>query len=330
MRNRHLSDGAETAALESELSAMHNGAEVVAVSSGTAALYLALVALGVKPGQKVILPSYACNALLCAVWHLRAVPVCADVTEDSVNMGAGTVEPLVNESVAAMIVPHTCGYVADIDGMGALGPPIIEDCAQALGGTYADGAPTGTRGTVSILSFYATKLLPGGQGGACVTADAELAERIRMMRSCDETEPSPDAFNFGMSDVCAALARAKLQGLAAALDERERLADTYDDAFGEYSVRRMWGGRQSPCFRYLLRVNDGLDSFLERSEAEGIISRRPVWRPLHHTAGGACPSTEALEKTLVSVPLYPGLTSDEIDTVCNTLRPLFDSGRGDT
>jgi len=310
------------AALESELSANHDGAHVVVVSSGTAALYLSLVGLGLKPGRKVILPSYTCNALLCAVWHARGIPVCADVAGGSVNISASTVRPLMDDSVAAIIAPHMFGCLANIDELAGLGVPVIEDCAQALGGSHRDGAPTGTKGTVSVLSFYATKLLPAGQGGACVTPDPELAERIRMLRACDETAPSPHAFNFRMSDVCAALARAKLADLPAALAERRRLADVYDAAFGESSLRRISGGRQSPCFRYLLHIDNDVDAFLGLSEAEGIMCRRPVWRPLHHTAGGECPATEALEQTLVSVPLYPGLTSEEINTVCNRLTPL--------
>lgn len=323
LRHGRLSEGEEVAALEAEISAMFNNAEVVAVSSGTAALYLSLVALGVETGQKVIIPSYTCNALYAAVSHAGARPVCADVAKDGLSITHATVEPVLDNIVRAIIVPHTCGYLADIEEISKLGPPVIEDCAQAVGGYYSDGSFVGSKGDVAILSFFATKLLPAGEGGACITRNPDISRTIRDLRNCDERPLNAKAFNFKMSDVHAALARAKLRGLSAKIEERSRIAREYDVAFGNRSFRGKSGQPQAVCFRYIIDVITEIDTFLEKARSAGIMCKRPIWRPLHHSIGGNCPQTEALEKTLVSVPIYPGLTEGEIREICIKLPVLL-------
>ncbi len=329
----HLSQGEEVARLERDLSAMFGAdgrTEVVAVSSGTAALYLALVALGVQKGKKVIIPSYTCQSLYAAVSLAGAAPVCADTGENSVCITSSTVKPLLNKAVGAIIAPHMFGFAADIKDLVSLGCPVIEDCAQAAGGRYADGSLLGSRGHVAILSFYGTKLLPAGEGGACVTRHKELAEKIRLLRNCDEQELNPRAFNFKMGDLNAALARAELKSLDAMNERRERIARQYDKVFRHFSFRVRSAQSQSVCFRYLVelpRVARGkgkeIKSFLEQSRKAGIMCRRPVWDPLHHTLGGKCPRTGRLHSTLVSVPLYPNLTEAEEKKICRTLPEIL-------
>lgn len=332
----HLSQGEEVARLERDLSAMFDAAEVVAVSSGTAALYLALAALGVRPGKKVVIPSYTCPSLYAAVAHAGGTPVCADTGKDSVCIAPATVSPLLDDTLGAVIVPHMFGYLADMEGFAALGYPVIEDCAQSVGGRYADGGLAGSKGHIACFSFYGTKLLPAGEGGACVTRDQALAETIRLLRNCDERPLNPWAFNFKMGDLNAALARAKLRSLNACVEQRARLARCYDAAFGQKSFRNKSAEPQAVCFRYLVELpceahakpgaargkGKDLNSFLKQAQAAGITCRRPVWEPLHYTLGGKCPRTERLQDALVSIPLYPNLAEDEVAKICATLSKM--------
>lgn len=322
LRAGHLAQGEEVARLEAELADLYPGTEAVVVSSGTAALYLALRALGVTAGAKVILPSYTCQSLYAAVAHAGGAPVCADSGPGSVCLAAGTVAPLLDKNVGAIIVPHMFGYLADMEALLELGCPVIEDCAQAVGGRYPDGARVGSKGRVAILSFYATKLIPAGEGGACLTRDRGLAATIRLLRTCDKQALHPQAFNFKMADMNAALARAKLQALADGLGGRERLAQRYDRAFGPHAFRRQSAASQAVCFRYLLCA-DRADFLLEQAQAAGIQCRRPVWRPLHYDLGGACPRARRLQETLVSIPFYPNLSGEEVDRICAALPKML-------
>ncbi len=323
LRRGRLSQGEEVFALEQELSDLFKPAQAVGVASGTAALCLGLRAIGVRPGHKVIIPAYTCNSLYAAVIHAGATPVCADVEEETVLISRRTVAPLVDAETDAVIAPHTCGFTADIEDLRGVGVPVIEDCAQAIGGRYPDGSPLGSKGAVTVLSFYGTKLLPGGEGGACVTDRPDWQATVRRLRQCDEQEPDPRAFNLKMTDISAALVRARLARLAETVAERRRLAGIYDQAFGSLAFRAHSPRPQGVCFRYLVLTPGDVETRLARAQAAGIACRRPVWRGLHRALGGACPRTTALEDRLVSVPLYPGLSDAEVAQICNTLPDIM-------
>lgn len=323
LRHGHLSDGHEVMALEKALSEMFDDAHVVAVSSGTAALYLSLAALGIQSGDKVIIPSYTCNSLFSAVSFAGAQAVCADTREGYVNISKETIEHVIDSSVKSIIVPHTCGYMANIPEISTLGIPIIEDCAQAVGGYYPDGSLLGTKGKIATFSFFATKLLPAGEGGACITKDPDIANTIRELGNCDKRRPNPRSFNFKMSDTNAALALTQLKNLRGMITKRNEIADAYDETFGNQALRTVSTESQPVCFRYLLKINtssqstnkNDIDSFIQKAEAVGIECKRPIWRPIHYATGAKCPHTEMMDKTLVSVPIYPGLKKDEITRI---------------
>ena len=325
LQHAHLSQGAEVASLEARLSDMFDGANAVAVSSGTSALYLALVALNVDAGSKVIIPSYACNALYAAVCHTGATPVCADIASDSVCIDADTVAPLIDDAVRAVIVPHAFGFAADVDAISELGIPVIEDCAQAIGGRYADGSLLGSKGNIAVLSFYGTKLVPAGEGGACITRDAGMAAMMRRLRNCDEQEPDPRAFNFKMPDLNAALAREQLAELPSATARRTDIARRFDASCAARAFSARSQQAQAVFFRYLVDAGSDVTAFLERSEEAGVACRRPIWKPIHETIGGSCPETNKRTTSLVSVPIYPGLTDDEITVICTVMEDLLPS-----
>ena len=331
LRRGELSRGNGVADLELVLSGMFDGAHAVVVSSGTAALYLALAALDVYSDDAVVIPSYTCNSLYSAVGHVGADALCCDTCRDAVVPGDSEIKEVARASIKAVIIPHMFGYLADIDAVRKMGYPVIEDCAQAIGGVFQDGSSAGSKGDISVFSYYATKLVPAGEGGACVTNNRKLADTIRRLRNCDESAPDIRAFNFKMSDALSYAAIQQLKDIRRIVAERNRLADEYDRTFGARSYRRISCRPQNVCFRYLISLREtawekkGIDAFLEKAEREaGIQCRRPVWKPLHRSVGGNCPNSDILHETLVSVPLYPGLSEDDVSRICCDLSGLIE------
>ncbi|MBN2301535.1 MAG: DegT/DnrJ/EryC1/StrS aminotransferase family protein [Lentisphaerae bacterium] len=315
LRCGHLAQGEEVAKLEEFASKMFNGAYAIAVSSGTAAIYLSLTALGVDSSHTVVIPSYTCNSLFSAVRFTGAKAVCADISEQSVNVSETTIGSVLPKGNCAAIIPHTCGYEANIAQIRALDIPIIEDCAQAFGGYGDNGRPLGTNGDIGIFSFYATKLVPAGEGGMCVTMNSALADTIRRLRNCDQRAPNPRAFNFKMSDISAALALSGLNRLSQTLKRRSEIAAGYDAVVSTQSFRHTSASPQQVCFRYLVNTGEHADEFIASAESNGIQCRKPVWRPLHHAIGGNCPNTDTTYRDLVSVPVYPDLKEHELAAI---------------
>jgi dTDP-4-amino-4,6-dideoxygalactose transaminase len=317
LKNCQLSQGPQVATLEKTLTERYPDRRAVAVSSGTAALYVALTLLDLPTGSEVIIPAYTCNALFCAVSHAGLKPVCADVGEGSVVITAETVQQKITAKTSAIIAPHTFGVRAPIEQIQALGFPVIEDCAQALGGRNPDGTPLGSTGDLAVLSFYATKPIPGGEGGI-VLLPAAQEKRARALRDCDEADPDPRAFNFKMSDIHAALINSTLAGLEPMCAIRNRLADRFDPVFGNTALHQTLSTSATPqalCFRYLIRTDIPAETLIEKFEALGIHARRPIWKPLHLSSGESCPRTDKLHQALASVPLFPDLTESEIEEI---------------
>ncbi len=182
VRSGQVAQGREVEAFEREVADFTGRRYGVAVSSGTAALHLGLLALGIGEGQRVAVPSYVCTALLHATWAVGAVPVPCDIDAQTRNMAPAALAQL--ESVDVAIVPHMFGLPADMDAFDKLGIPYIEDCAMSIGATRA-GRPLGSNGALSICSFYATKMLGVGEGGMVLTDERHLADAVRQRREYD-------------------------------------------------------------------------------------------------------------------------------------------------
>jgi len=291
----------------------------VAVSSGTAALYVSLRALGIDAGDEVLLPAFVCASVVQAVRATGATPRFVDCDPATFNIDPADARVKVGEHTRAIIVAHLFGLPADLDPFLELGPPVIEDCAQTLGARY-NGHPTGTFGELSICSFYATKLLAAGEGGMVLSSSADVLERARRLRNCDDPASGEWAFNFKMSDLHAAVGLAQLDQLPQQLARRKVLAQRYRAAFEKLPVGlpACPDDREHQCFRFVVSLKDGvLEPLLERCEELGLACRRPVGylpNPVRADLDNLPGCREAWQ-TACSIPLYPGLADEEVELV---------------
>jgi dTDP-4-amino-4,6-dideoxygalactose transaminase len=316
-----LSEGAEVASLERELSRFTGHRQGIAVSSGTAALYCALRALGVRQGDSVIVPSYVCTALLNAVNMTGASPSLSDVDPDTGEMTLETARKALRKNTKAAIVPHLFGIPVDAYSLeSGLGLPVIEDCAQCVG-TSANGKKTGSQTIISIFSFYATKLLCAGEGGMVATSDRRIADAIIDMREYDNRNEYAPAFNFKLSDVHAALARQQLKKLPEMVRRRRKIAKLYDAAFADMVPRinltKSENIRKSVFFRYVVQTNRNVQSTIKKMETKGIACRRPIFKPLHlYLKKNGFSGTDGIYKSAISIPIYPSLSREQVEHVC--------------
>lgn len=320
VRGGQLAQGPEVAGLERELAQRLGVSAAAAVSSGSAALELALGGLGVGPGHEVIIPTYACDAVYHAVTRSGATPVLADADPETLGLSAEDVARRRTARTRAVIVVHPFGLALDLTGFERLGVPLVEDCAQTLGATLG-GRPVGARGGLTVCSFYATKLLTTGEGGA-VVGPADLVARARDARDYDERTELTPRFNYKMTDMQAALGRSQLARLDTFIARRRALAARYRAALARTPRCRVPAdaGERHVYHRFVVGVDKPLDPVLAHLERSGVAARRPVFRPIHRALGlSGYPNAERLWGQCLSIPCYPLLTDGEADTVTAAL-----------
>jgi len=320
VRSGQLAQGPEVAALERELAARLGVEDVAVVASGSVALELALAAVGVGAGHEVLIPSYVCDALHHAVRRVGATPVLVDADAETLSLSAKDALARRTHRTRAVIVPHAFGLAADLAPFEALDVPVIEDCAQALGAELVDGRPAGAGGTLSVCSFYATKMIAAGEGGA-VAGPAALMARVREAREYDEHTTLAPRMNAKLTDVAAALARGQLARLDAFVARRRALAATYRRHLARVPARLPAdAGRRHVYHRFVLALDRHPAAVAQALEARGVSARRPVFRPAHRALGlDGFDEAERLWADLLSIPCYPALTDEEADRVARAV-----------
>jgi perosamine synthetase len=298
----------------------------VAVSSGTVALFLALYSLDVKPSDEIIIPTYACSAILNAVYRIGATPVLVDVDPDTWNIDYESVVASITSKTKAIIVTHTFGVPAKINRFVAMGIPIIEDCAQSIGATV-NGDKVGTFGTISVFSFYATKMLTTGQGGMVVSCDSKIIGKIRDYREFDCRKTYYPRFNFQTTDFQAALGLSQLERLDRFITKRRSLAGIYRDAIcGKENVdwQRSFEGTEPNYYRFVLKLRENSMEWFNAMRKNGIECVRPIepYELLHRYLAldyNDFPVAEKIAKISLSVPMFPGLKEMQIEKIRNAL-----------
>ncbi len=328
LRSGQVAQGPAVARFERAMAAYLGRRGAVAVSSGTVALELALRGLGVKAGDEVIMPSYVCAALWLATTRAGGEPRLVDIQPDTFNLDPDLVAKAITPRTRAILVPHLFGLPADLSRLKTLGVPLVEDCAQTLGAAV-QGTRVGTAGTITICSFYATKLLCTGEGGMLLADDEEMLEQARAWREYDQRPVLvPGALNYKMTDLQAAMGVRQLERLPTFLARRLSLAASYDKMLAGVNAIRPTAPHQwtHVYYRYVLRIpslksrKNALAELLTRLERRGVQCRRPVFQSLHRYLGlESFPQSDVAHDTALSIPIYPSLSEDDAARVTQAL-----------
>lgn len=324
LRSGYLSQGKHVVSFEEKAASFIGVSHTAAVSSGTAALHLSLLALGVGEGDEVIIPSYVCTALLNAVRYVRATPVLVDIDPDTYNITVENIKGARSKKTRAVIVPHMFGLPADIEPIISLGIPVIEDCAQSIGARFK-GRCTGSFGALSVFSFYATKMLGAGEGGMVASNDPGLIDAIKDLRDYDEKETYVVRFNYKMTEMLAALCESRLQKLPLCIDRRKEIARIYDVGLPEIKLRIpiVPDQRDHIYYRYSIEVEDPI-RFMDEMRKRNIYCRKPVFKPIHrYLRLPGFPNTDHAWEKAVSIPIYPALERDEASFIIDTIKSIL-------
>lgn len=326
--------GPELAAFEAEFAAWHGVGHAVGVANGTDAIELALRAGGVGPGDEVITVAHTAVPTVCAVERAGATPVLVEINPDTYTMDPDAARAAVTARTKALLPVHLYGHPADMDALTALAARhsllLLEDCAQAHGARW-HGQTVGTFGQMAAFSFYPTKNLGAyGDGGAVITNDAQLAERLRLLRNYGQSVRYHNVtrgVNSRLDEVQAAILRVKLAHLDAHNAQRRSLAAVYDRSLDGVTLPRAAAAAEHVYHLYVVR-HPWRDHLIEALKARGVgtlihypvpIHRQPAYADLGYPPG-SLPLTEQIAQGIVSLPLYVGLTAGDAETVAAAVR----------
>ena len=315
IRSGHIAEGQAVHQFEESFAAKMGFEHATAVSSGTAALHLALMAMGIGPDHEVIIPSYVCSALLHAVQYVGAQPVPAEIDPLTCNIDPVDVKKRITARTGAVIVPHMFGLAADLEPLLKLGVPILEDCAQAVGGTYHQ-KPLGSFGEAAIFSFYATKMMATGEGGMVTSKSPEIIARVRDLKTYDGKSADRIRYNYKMTDIQAAVGQIQLMRLDNFVEQRRKIARFYIKRLKSLNIKLPAGMDEHIYYRFVVRLDDDCDGFIQKLSKRGVECARPVFLPIHrHLKKDGYPVTDKVWETSLSIPIYPSLSSSAIKQI---------------
>lgn len=325
MRSGMLASGALVQELETKVAERAGLLTCRMHGSGRAALIQALRLVGVSEGDDVLLPSYVCHSVRDAVHAVGGRPILCDIGADWC-LNVDDVSARLTPRTRAIVAAHLFGIAADVDALLRLGTPVIEDCAQAFGGKTRDGRAIGSIGSAAIYSLQATKPLTAGAGGIVGSARAAIADRL----SANDTGLISNSATH-VTDLQAALGLSQLARYDEALARRRDIADAYFRELAGLPVVLPEAVRdRSIFFRFPLRVTQPVQQVISAFDALGVHVRRGVDTLLHRVEGQErwqFPGTEEAFATTVSLPIYPALSSAELNTVIAAAQAIFGDDR---
>jgi len=314
----------------------------VAVSSGSAAVYLALCGLGIGNGDEVICPAHTFIASVSPVLLLGAKPVFVEIGDDY-NLDMDDLEKKLTGRTKAVIAVHLYGQMCDMDRLMRLrakhGFYLIEDASQAHGAEYYS-RKSGSFGDVSCFSFYPSKMITvAGEGGMVVTNDGELRERVKALSDHGRYSSREDGkyvshllgSNFRMSEISAAVGIEQLKHLDSWIERRREIAGIYDRSLLEEIVKPIeYPKRKSVYFQYVIRTEkrDELSRFLWQNQIEtGVHYPFPLYKQPVFSLDLHLPLTERVCQQVLSLPMYPGLKDEEARRVCQRVNEFVKTKR---
>jgi len=341
LRSGMIAQGPEVAAFEQEFAdQLVGGRTCVAVSSGTAGLHLGLLAAGIGPGDEVVVPSFTFAATANSVALTGATPVFADIDPVTYCLDPTAVEAAVTSRTTAVMPVHLYGHPADMTGLREVadrhGLRVFEDAAQAHGATL-DGVPVGAFGQFAMFSLYPTKNMTSGEGGMVACADEEVARRLRLLRNQGMERQYANevvGFNARMTDIHAAIGRVQLGRLATWTETRRANAAFLDAHLEGVVVPTVADGATHVYHQYTIRVPEDRDGFVtalreEHGVGTGVYYPIPNHRLAslaRYAPGLELPETERAAREVLSLPVHPALTQEDLERVVAGVNAVAKAG----
>lgn len=328
-----------TAGFEEALRAFVGAADVVACGSGTTALTMVLHAMGIGPGDEVVVPAFGCAPLASTVCNLGATPVFADIDPWTMVADPDEMERLITGRTRALMPAHMFSIMADMPRIREIAARhqvhLVEDSAVAQGAVL-DGRPAGLWGEAGVFSFVQVKTFGTvGEGGAVVTDDPELGRTVRMLRNHGQDGKQRFlhhriGYNSRFDEILAAFQLHRLPGLAARLERRARIAEYYTERFAplrEHGVLAPPPGRHGRCYYVYSLLVESRDELAAHLAARGVTSHVYYPSPLPHqpafagfaAEGQRWPHAEQASRRTLAIPVYPHLTDAQVDHIADAV-----------
>jgi perosamine synthetase len=355
LRSDWLTTGPNVANFEAALCQATGAAQAVAVNSGTAALHAAMAALGIGPGDEVIVPALTFAASSNAVLYQGGRPVFVDIDPASLLIDPAKVAAAITPTTKAIVAVDYAGQPADYPALKAFGLPIVADACHAIGGSL-NGESVGTLADLNTFSFHPVKHITTGEGGAILTANAGWVAFMRHFRnhgiSTDHHQREKSGswfyemqtlgYNYRLTDFQSILGQQQLKRLPEFVQKRRALAALYDAQLGEVEGLRIPQVRPGAVHAYhlypvvleLAQFRADRRQIFEALRAEGVgvnVHYIPVyWHPYYQSLGyqrGLCPAAEAAYEGLLSLPMFPGMSEDDLADVVAALHKVLGAYR---
>jgi perosamine synthetase len=348
LRSGWLTTGPKVAQLERAMAAAAGTREAVALSSGTAALHAAMFALGIGPGDEVVVPAITFVASANCVVFQGGTPRFADVDPGTLLLDPNQAEAALTPRTRAIVAVDYAGQPCDYDALREIarrrGIALVADACHALGGSYR-GRSVGSLAGLSTFSFHPVKVATTGEGGAVTTDDPALADRVRRFRNhgikADHHQRARDqswfyemvelGYNYRISDIQCALGIGQLAKVSGWIERRWRIARRYDEAFSQSELVRPLQVRPDVSHAYHLyvislalgRLHAGRQAVFAALRAEGIgvnvhylpVYLHPFYRERFGCKPGLCPAAEDAYQRILSLPIFPGMTDRDVEDV---------------
>jgi len=332
LRSGNLTQGPEVAAFEREFSQFVNERECVAVNSGTSALHLALLSLSIGAGDEVIIPSFTFAATANSVALTGAKPVFMDIDIKTYNIDPNLIENAITPSTKAIQVVHLYGLPADMTKIVEIAKRhnlfIIEDAAQAHNAAI-NGQPVGTFGDAAAFSFYPTKNMTSGEGGMIVFKDKDAARLARLYRNQGMEKRYQNeivGFNLRMTDIHAAIGRTQLKHLSKWSRKRQDNAMTLSSQLQNVVTPFTPAGFSHVFHQYTIRVPKNRDAFADSLSKAGVGNSVYYPTQVHKlpsfNSSFSLPQTQLATETVLSLPVHPSLSKQELRRVANSVNSL--------
>ena len=340
LKSGMLAQGSKVDQFQKEFAEYTESRYGIATSSGTTALHTALVAAGIEKGDEVITTPFTFAATSNSILYSDATPVYADINPKTYTLDPSKIEEKITEKTKAILPVHLYGQSADMDPILEIAEKhdlkVIEDAAQAHGSKYK-GKKIGSIGDLGCFSFYPTKNMTTGEGGIVTTNNEELAEKSSMIRAHGESkryEQSLLGYNYRMTDIAASIGLVQLKHIDEFNEKRNRNAAYLSEGLADVegiTTPTVDENAYHVFHQYTIRVSkdrDNFKQFLTDNEIGTgvhypiVLYKQPYYQNLGIT--GNCPEAELAASQVISLPVHPSLTTDELDTIIETIKKCSD------